>query len=161
MWNKVHTILKYLPDCKRLLWIDTDAVFVNMNKTLESFIQSRETHFVVSRTVTRKAFNAGVFLMQSTSIMREFFVNVTAAKSWSRPDWCWRFGFEQSAIVDVLNSGNMEGKFEINESLQSMCGKNNQCVPTDKDFILHLAPATCPGYHFLFQTLFKENPHFL
>ena len=30
VWNKIYAILKYFPDCKMLIWIDTDAIFDNM-----------------------------------------------------------------------------------------------------------------------------------
>lgn len=79
-------ILKYLVDTKLLLWIDTDAVFVDMNRTLESFIQSKETHLVFKGRLHNVPINAGVLLMRSNNVMQEFFRNVTAGKAWRKPD---------------------------------------------------------------------------
>ena len=163
VWNKVHAILKYLGDCKLLLWVDTDAVFVDIDKTLESFFVSHsDKEFLASWPRTDKMLNAGVLLMLNTPAVREFFQNVTTGRTWTG-NWCSRSKFEQAAMKDQLNSGMMDGKFEMerNNELQTLCSFNNKdCVVSEKDFIVHFAPPDCPKLNDLVKIFLDRNPQY-
>ena len=161
VWDKVHAILKYLGDCELLFWVDTDAVFVDMDKTLESFIDSYSgKEFLVSWPRTDRMLNAGVLLMLNTPTVRQFFLNITNGKT-RTGDWCSRGKFEQAAIRDQLDSGTMNGKFvmERSNALQTLCSfHNKECVVSEKDFIAHFAPPNCPALHDLVKTFLDKNP---
>ena len=163
VWDKVHAILKYLGDCELLFWVDTDAVFVHMDKTLESFIDAYPgKELIVSWPLTDRMLNAGVLLMRNTPTVREFFLNVTNGKTWKN-DWCSHSKFEQAAVRDQLDSGTMDGKFAVERSngLQTLCSfQNKECVVSEKDFIAHFAPPDCPKLHDLIQTFLDKNPQF-
>ena len=164
VWNKVHAILKYLGDCELLLWIDTDAVFLNMDKTLESFFDTRsKIEFLATWPRLDRMFNAGVMLMRNTPTVREFFQNVTSGRTWAK-NWCRRGAFEQAAIGDQLDSGMMDGKFEIerHNELQTLCSyRKKDCVVPEQDFIAHLAPPACPELHDLVKTFLDRNPQYV
>ena len=164
VWNKIHAILKYLGDCKLLFWVDTDAVFVNMDKTLESFMDAYpEKDFLFSWPRTDRMLNAGVLLFRNTLTVREFFLNVTNGKQW-KDNWCFRNKLEQAAIRDELNSGAMDGKYVIERSnlLQTLCSfHNKECVVSEKDFIAHFAPPDCPALKGLVQNFLDKNPQFI
>jgi hypothetical protein len=164
VWNKIHAILKYLGDCKLLFWVDTDAVFVDMDKTLESFMEMYPgKDFLVSWPRTDRMLNAGVMLFRNTPTVREFFLNVTNGKAWKN-NWCSQSPFEQAAIRDQLNSGTMNGKYvmERDNLLQTLCSFNNkECVVSEKDFIAHFAPPNCPALEGLIQRFLDKNPQFL
>lgn len=159
----MHAILKYLSDCELLFWVDTDAVFVDMDKTLESFFDIYSNkEFLVSWPRTDRMLNAGVLLMRNTPTMRDFFQNITTSRTWTG-NWCSRSKFEQAAIRDQLDSGMMDGKFEMerNNELQTLCSfKNKDCVVSEKDFIAHFAPPDCPTLNDLVKTFLDGNPQY-
>ena len=164
VWNKIHAILKYLGDCRLLLWVDTDAVFVDMDKTLESFMAMYPgKDFLVSWPKVDKTLNAGVLLLRNTPTIHEFFLNVTNDKAWKK-DWCSTDKFEQAAINDQLNSGTMNGKYVVERDnlLQTLCSfYNKECVVSEKDFIAHFAPPNCPALRGLVEKFLDKNPQFL
>ena len=164
VWNKVHAILKYLGDCELLFWIDTDAVFLNMDKTLESFFDTRSNiEFLATWPPRDGMINAGVLLMRNTPTVREFFPNVTSGRTW-RDNWCHRGKYEQAAIRDQLDIGMKDGKFKIerNNELQTLCGfKKKDCVLSEKDFIAHFAPPACPELRDLVKTFLDRNPQYI
>ncbi|XP_046852155.1 uncharacterized protein LOC124445471 [Xenia sp. Carnegie-2017] len=163
VWNKIHAILKYLPDCKMLMWIDTDAIFVNMEKSLESFMEPYpEIELIFTWYKKESMLNAGIFLVRGSPLVREFFVNVTAGYAWTK-NHCIYTRFEQSAINDQLKSGTVDGKYfyERTNAMQNLCGfGNRECLPTKTDFILHLAPPACPALGYLIKKFFDKNPQF-
>ncbi|XP_046853880.1 uncharacterized protein LOC124447025 [Xenia sp. Carnegie-2017] len=166
VWNKVHAIFKYLPDCKLLLWIDTDAVFIDMKKSLEAAMPSKEIDLLISWLPKDRMLNAGVLLMRNTATVREFFINVTSGRTW-KYNWCRKSSFEQAGIIDQINSGSMKGKSLVERkehALQTFCGfrdrDSDDCsFPSDEDFILHPAPSKCPELLDLFNNFFDKNPH--
>ena len=162
VWNKIHAILKYLPDCKLLLWIDTDTMIVNMGQTLEAIMESYKVDLLLSWPPKASRLNAGVILMRNTAQVREFFINVTSQKTW-QDNWCYKFGYEQSAIADQLNRKTSLEYFVERESvLQTTCGYNaKQCSITSKDFILHPAAWSCPEMHPLMKTFFDSYAYLL
>lgn len=164
VWNKVHAVLKYLVDCEVLLWIDTEAVFTNMNKSLESFFDvDKGKELFVSWPKSDKILNAGVLLMRSTQAIRDFFVNVTSGNTWTQ-DWCRKMTLEQSAINDQLQTGSLNGKYVMkhnNRFLQSLCGyRNGGCVWTETDFIAHFAPPACPELVDVVRDFLDKHPQF-
>ncbi|XP_046853538.1 uncharacterized protein LOC124446720 [Xenia sp. Carnegie-2017] len=166
VWNKVHAIFKYLPDCKLLLWIDTDAMFVDMKRSLKDAMNSDELDLLAAWPPEDRMLNAGVLLMRNTATVREFFINVTSGRTW-KYNWCTKSAFEQAGIVDQLNSGSMKGKSLVERkrnALQTLCGyrdkDNDDCsFPTKEDFIFHVAPSKCPQMLYLLNNFFEKNPH--
>ncbi|XP_028404155.1 uncharacterized protein LOC114526820 isoform X2 [Dendronephthya gigantea] len=160
VWDKVHAILKHLAECRLLFWVDTDAIFLDMDRTLESFFDAYlGKEFLVSWPRTDRMLNAGVLLMRNTPTMHEFFQNITNGKTWKN-DWCSHSKFEQAAIRDQLDSGSMDGRFAVERSnmLQTLCSfRNKECAVTKKDFIAHFAPPDCPKLHDLVKTFLDDN----
>ena len=160
----MHAILKYLGDCEILLWIDADAVFTNIGKSLSSFFeQEKGMELLISRPISDRILNAGVLLMRGTKSIRDFFVNVTNGKAW-KSNWCSEWTLEQSAINDQLQSGSLNGKYVIKHDdrfLQSLCGYNNgQCKWTKDDFIAHFAPPACPQLVDIVRDFLDKYPQF-
>ena len=164
VWNKVHAILKYLRDCEVLLWIDTEAVFTNVGKSLASFLEEEKgMELLVSQPMSDRILNAGVLLMRGTKSIRDFFVNVTNGYTWTE-NWCRKSSLEQSAINDQLQSGSLDGKYLIKHDdrfLQSLCGyKNGKCKWTEEDFIAHFAPPACPDLVDIVRDFLDKYPKF-
>ena len=64
-----------------LLWVDSDCIFTNINKTIEShFEKYPDKELLMNWPKTDKMLNSGVILIKNTKSTRDFFHNVTTGK---------------------------------------------------------------------------------
>jgi len=107
-WGKLDEVLKYLDECETLLFVDTDTVFTNFSIKAESFldlpeVQGKDMFIVVPSS--DQYINAGVLLMRSTDNVRALLLATMDEQRWST-DWRFKFGFEQSALWELLRPVN-------------------------------------------------------
>jgi hypothetical protein len=63
------------------MWVDSDCVFTNPNKSIEShFEKYPDKDMLMNWPKTDKMLNSGVILMKSTKAIRDFFHNITTGK---------------------------------------------------------------------------------
>ena len=160
-WGKFDEVLKYLDECETLLFVDTDAIFTNFSIKAESFFDLPEAKgkdmFVVVPS-SDEFINTGVLLMRSTDNVRALLLAAMDEQSWTT-DWRFQFGYEQSALWDLLrpiNStwGNVVHLSMDDHSLQGLCGFTDgllilygYCLWKPGDFIAHFAPPYVPAGH--------------
>lgn len=106
VWGKIGAIQKTLPHYEWLLWMDMDAVVVNMDKDVREIMQlverdkrtGGEISLIVARPKRDKMLNAGVMLIKNTEWSRRFLSEVQRRKDWyNKPP-----SYEQGAIWEVI-----------------------------------------------------------
>ena len=158
-WGKFDEVLKYLDECETLLFVDTDTVFTNFSIKAESFFDLPEAKgkdmFVVVPS-SDEYINAGVLLMRSTDNVRALLLAAMDEQTWTT-DWRFKFGYEQSALWDLLRPVNSTWRNVVHLStndhtLQGLCGfihvllvLYGHCLWEPGDFLAHFAQAPYPS----------------
>lgn len=73
---KTYSIIKHMKQFEWILWIDSDALFMNFEITIEDWIQKaqkKDANIVVARDIPGFPFNAGVMLIKSDTWSKQFF----------------------------------------------------------------------------------------
>ena len=158
-WGKLDEVLKYLDECETLLFVDTDTVFTNFSIKAESFldlpeVQGKDMFIVVPSS--DQYINAGVLLMRSTDNVRALLLATMDEQRWST-DWRFKFGYEQSALWELLRPVNSSWRNFVHLStndhtLQGLCGfihillvLYGHCLWQPGDFLAHFAQAPSPS----------------
>lgn len=74
---KTYSIIRQLKLFRWILWIDSDALFVNLNLPIEHWIskaQKKNSNIIVARDIPGYPFNAGVMLVRSNWWTKNFFI---------------------------------------------------------------------------------------
>lgn len=147
VWGKVGAIQKVLPHYEWLLWMDMDALVVNMDKDVGEIIRlaeersvGKEISLIVSRPVKDKMLNAGVMLIKNTEWSRRFWSEVQKRKDW----YSKSPSYEQGAIWDVMRDPQWASGvflFDGDDHTMNTFPKYYE----GGDFIVHFAPAGCPA----------------
>jgi len=64
-WGKVYLIKKHLHECDYLLWIDTDCIAINLNRSLEAVISKMESKTAVVAMTSETVLETGVMLFKN------------------------------------------------------------------------------------------------
>ena len=128
VWSKMKLLLRHLPEFDWMLWLDADALIVNRDITLESFVDSSADLIV---TADHNGLNAGVFLLRNSPAAARFL-----ELAWDRADCIdhpWR---EQEAMCRVLRDHPelIRVKFVERTSLNSYFGLDR---PGPETLIVH------------------------
>ena len=78
-WNKIATIIENLKNFKYLVWIDADAIIVNFDIKIESFIEKYQGYdlYLCEDIVKQKeCINSGVMIIKNTNWSYNFFNTV-------------------------------------------------------------------------------------
>ena len=73
---KTYSILKYMSSFTWILWIDSDALFMNFDIPIEYWIarlNRKKSNIFIAKDIPGYPFNAGVMLIKSTEWTRDFF----------------------------------------------------------------------------------------
>ena len=152
-WGKVDSILNHLDDCKILLFVDSDVIFTNFSIKVESFFTLPEANgkdMLIVKPTSSRSINTGVMLMKNTENTRALFLATMDLQSWPS-DWQKRFGYDQSAMWNLIGSVHSIWRrtihvFEGDHTLQSLCGfSDSRCFWRPGDFIAHFAPPRIPA----------------
>jgi hypothetical protein len=159
-WIKVKETMDLLHSgrYKGVLWIDTDAVIVQPQRTLDSFFttdKEKETsphkketspHMVLSRDTVRWGhgeFNAGVWLIRNTEQGRQLmteWMDTYQPNTWWKENGSWKSSgpwsdvtYEQGAFIKYMIPKRREWlsyvEWDVFQDIQ----------PTDKSFALHFS----------------------
>ncbi|KAI1302298.1 hypothetical protein EDD11_005633 [Mortierella claussenii] len=149
VWGKIGAIEKVLPHYEWLLWMDMDAVVVDMEKDVREIIRKaeemkeedeREISLIVARPVKDKMLNAGVMLIKNTEWSRRFWSAVQRKKDW----YTTGPSYEQGAIWETMQEQAWAPGvllFDKDDHTMNTFPKYYQ----EHDFIVHFAPAGCPA----------------
>lgn len=122
-WQKILAVQKLLDEKENnkekydyVLWLDTDAIFTNMDKKIESFIEGNENIFFfisddvssLSPILNKNCVNAGVFLTKNNQEGKEFIKTIANSfKLYGRTMYP-----EQSSMQDFIYKYTTEETLE-------------------------------------------------
>ena len=136
-------------ECQLVIFVDSDAIFTNFSmkvKTLFDLFQAKDKQMFVTVPSLDRYINAGVTLMHNSDDARALLLAAMDEQQWST-NWRTTWGFEQSAMWELIRPPNSRWKSIINISeddhtLQGLCGfSNGCCLWKPGDFIIHFAAA--------------------
>lgn len=138
-WDKLHLVTSLLPHYEWVVWMDSDCIFNNFNKRLESYFQKDGVFIrdIASNETNRttQLINAGVFSIRNCTASFEFLDKIikqqpaepkTVSKR-SYSGWPW----EQGPISIELN-GNQN--FVV---LEDMDMNSHPSISTAETYIIH------------------------
>ena len=78
-WDKVSMILHYLPKYDYVVWIDSDAIFSNLDRKIESYIsKGKGANILIGKdmyTRDESSINTGVIIVKNSPWSLSFFEN--------------------------------------------------------------------------------------
>ena len=158
-WGKFDEMLQYSDECELLLFVDTDTVFTNFSVKVESLFDLPEFQgkdFSIVVPSSDEYINTGVMLMRNTDNARALLLASMDEQRWST-DWRFKFGYEQSAMWELLRPVNSTWRNVAHVSmsdhtLQGLCGfihvllvLYGHCLWQPGDFLAHFAQAPYPA----------------
>lgn len=126
-WYKLIWLKKHLHNYDYILWIDIDALFINMDKSIESFIYSDKIKIYSSGPFD--CWNTGVFLIKNDEEIYQMLI-----ESWEDSDSIY---YEQESLVK--HSIKIQEKYKAIVNLQSFMNSGHQNI-----FIIHFPYTTFP-----------------
>jgi GR25 family glycosyltransferase involved in LPS biosynthesis len=128
-WNKVYVLDRHLSDFDWILWIDADAVFANLEITLESIINNRQGdyHLLACDDIGGWRLNSGVLFFKNS----EWSKNLIAAWK-SMKHLTHDKGAEQAQLIELLKDKQC---FKI---FPRKCFNQHPKEFLEGDFILHM-----------------------
>lgn len=135
-WWKVMNLLycmKQMPEVDWFMWIDTDAIIVNSDIQIESFLTD-ESDFIVGSD--NNGINAGVFFIRNTTTAREFLQEV-----WNQTQFLQHPHWEQQAIKHVLTYYPITFSVVTNQSFNTYPEQYFPHCPNlykEGDFVIHV-----------------------
>lgn len=96
-WYKLGEIMREFGNgADYVLWVDSDAIIVNQNFRIESFIKPDKEFYVA---YTTWGINCGVMLFRNTSLNRDIIVETWLHPEFAQHDWC-----EQRIMMHLLDT---------------------------------------------------------
>lgn len=127
-WNKIYVIKKHLRKYKWVIWIDSDAIFTNMNITLESIIEKSENNsLLVCDDIGGWSFNSGVMFWKNNDWSHEQLKHICNMEHLTHAR-----GAEQQQLINLLH-----GKSGYNIYPRKLFNQHPHEYE-DGDFILHM-----------------------
>jgi hypothetical protein len=104
MWSKIVLLRKYLPLYDWFLWLDGDVMVTNYKTKIEQFtsFMSNDKVLLIASVQGHSGWpmlNSGVMLLRNCSVALKFLDKV-----WKHKPFQQQYFFEQSAIIDILQS---------------------------------------------------------
>jgi hypothetical protein len=100
-WSKIALVRKLLDDYDEVLWIDADAIFLDISKDIAELVRPGKDLYLVEHLYEQddswRSANTGVFLVRSTRWARRFLDRVWAAERYVDHAW-----WENAAVLDLL-----------------------------------------------------------
>lgn len=100
-WSKIALVRELLDDYDEVLWVDADAIFLDISKDLAELVRPGKDLYLVEHLYEQddswRSANTGVFLVRSTRWSRRFMDRVWAAERYVDHPW-----WENAAVLDLL-----------------------------------------------------------
>jgi hypothetical protein len=100
-WSKIALVRELLDSYDEVLWIDADAIFLDISKDIAELVRPGKDLYLVEHLweadETWRSANTGVFLVRSTPWARSFLDRVWAAEQYIDHPW-----WENAAVLDLL-----------------------------------------------------------
>jgi len=100
-WSKIALVRQLLERYDEVLWVDADAIFLDISKDIADLIRSDKDLYLVEHIWAEndswRAANTGVFLVRSTDWSRRFLDRVWMAERFIDHAW-----WENAAVLDLL-----------------------------------------------------------
>ena len=100
-WSKVALVRELLESYDEVLWIDADAIFLDISKDIGELVRPGKDLYLVEHLYEQddswRSANTGVFLVRSTRWSRRFLDRVWAAERYVDHPW-----WENAAVLDLL-----------------------------------------------------------
>ena len=107
-WAKFSLLLKYLPEYHYVMWMDTDALFMNPVVRIEQVVDTVHDVFV---STDHNDVNSGVFIVRNTEWSR-WFLRECDAQTWLVDMEGAPFAYEQRALHYMYNTEIMRDFLE-------------------------------------------------
>jgi hypothetical protein len=96
-WYKIPEIIQCLKNGSDfVLWIDADAIIVNKNIRIESFIENGKDFYFANNYI---GINCGVMLFRNSPLILNFLADI-----WNQTDYIYHMWWENGAIMDYLKN---------------------------------------------------------
>ena len=164
LWSKILIIQKMFLSYEFVLWIDSDAVIVDLSTDIFDEIDVDETELAIVEHSTwgQTHLNAGIMLIRRTNLMSEFLATV-----WDQVDLIHHTWAEQAAILRCLGidskkfpigPGSLTSKIPINvKFLDKKWNAIRQDYPQGSIKIRHFAGENHETRKFLISSLTLDN----
>jgi galactosyl transferase GMA12/MNN10 family len=98
-WSKVIWVRELLDEYDQVLWIDADAIFVDISQDIGDFVKPEKDLYLVEHTWEdgRRSANMGVFLIRSSDWSRRLLHDIWSAEQYINHRW-----WENAALLDML-----------------------------------------------------------
>lgn len=100
-WSKIALVRELIERYDEVLWIDADAIFVDISKDIAELVRPDKDLYLVEHVYAEnpewRSANTGVFLLRSTPWARDFLDKVWAAEEYVDHAW-----WENAAVLDLL-----------------------------------------------------------
>jgi len=100
-WSKIVLARDLLELYDEVLWIDADAIFLDISKDIAELVRPGKDLYLVehlyAENETWRSANSGVFLVRSTDWARDFLDRVWASEQFIDHAW-----WENAAVLDLL-----------------------------------------------------------
>jgi galactosyl transferase GMA12/MNN10 family len=100
-WSKIALVRDLLERYDEVLWVDADAIFVDISKDIADLLRPDKDLYLVEHLYEEddswRSANTGVFLVRSSDWSRRFFERVWAAEQYIDHPW-----WENAAVLDLL-----------------------------------------------------------
>jgi hypothetical protein len=100
-WSKIALVRELLERYDEVLWVDADAIFVDISKDMAELVRPDKDLYLVEHVWEEneawRSANTGVFLVRSTPWARRFLDRVWAAEQYVDHTW-----WENAAVLDLL-----------------------------------------------------------
>ena len=126
-WNKVFVIQKHLDNFEWVMWIDSDAIFTNMNITINEIIKSCDKDMIIADDIGGWKMNTGVMFWKNTDWSKNILNKWCNMRKISHAQ-----GAEQQQLIHLLEN---ESNFEIKKR---NLFNSHPDEHKSSDFILHM-----------------------
>lgn len=134
-WSKILLISKYLPKYDYVVWIDADAMIMDLSQKIEDKLQlmKGKDMMVISDW---KMINTGVIFVKNTPQVKEFL-----AVWYAQTDFLNSHNWEQDALVNIHSTGygNVHKVLHVNTHRYEAQIQSYTFAYKKGHFILHLA----------------------
>ena len=131
-WAKIEYLLKEIDQRPNYytLWIDSDAVILNKNIDLWSFVKPNKFLYL---SKDHNNINSGVVLIKNHIEIKNLLLKAWTLTQYLNHEW-----WEQAALIDLITK-NYNGINYYIEYIEPEIFNTINIEPTDKSFIAHLA----------------------
>jgi hypothetical protein len=99
-WSKVLLVRRLLDEYDEVLWVDADAIFVDISKDIGDLIKDGKDLYLVEHVWEggqKRSANSGVFLIRSSDWSRRLLDDLWSAEQFVNHPW-----WENAALLDML-----------------------------------------------------------